>query len=81
MCCTIRKTGGYIPVQPGRKRWGETIRHAEKKSSMLRSRRGESAEETCLQIEQQKKLIGEQGYENRRLEMMVDEQVVRKRQE
>ncbi len=70
----IRKTGGYIPVQPGESD-EETIRHAEEilratlKENLLKKQR--------LQIEQQKKLIGEQDTEIRRLNDVVDEQVVR----
>ena len=70
----IRKTGGYIPVQQGESD-EETIRHAEEilratlKENLLKKQR--------LQIEQQKKLIGEQDTEIRRLNDVVDEQVVR----
>ena len=70
----IRKTGGYIPVQQGESD-EETIRHAEEilratlKENLLKKQR--------LQIEQQKKLIGEQDTEIRRLNDVVDDQVVR----
>ena len=70
----IRKTGGYIPVQQGESD-EETIRHAEEilratlKENLLKKQR--------LQIEQQKKLIGEQDTEIRRLNDVVDEQVLR----
>ena len=70
----IRKTGGYIPVQQGESD-EETIRHAEEilratlKENLLKKQR--------LQIEQQKKLIGEQDTEILRLNVVVDDQVVR----
>ena len=70
----IRKTGGYIPVQQEESD-EETIRHAEEilratlKENLLKKQR--------LQIEQQKKLIGEQDTEIHRLNDVVDEQVVR----
>ena len=71
----IRKTGGYIPLQQGESD-EETIRHAEEilratlkeKENLLKNQR--------VQIEQQKKLIGEQDTEIRRLNGVVDEQVV-----
>ena len=67
----IRKTGGYIPVQQGESD-EETIRHAEEilratlkeKENLLKNQR--------VQIEQQKKLIGEQDTEIRRLNGAVD---------
>lgn len=69
----IRKTGGYIPVKQGESD-EETIRHAEEilratlKEKLLKNQQ--------VQIDQQKKLIGEQDTEIRRLNGVVDEQVV-----
>ena len=64
----IRKTGGYIPVQEGESE-EETIRNAEE---ILRA----TLKEKEMLLEQQKKLIGEQDEEIRRLNGVVDEQVV-----
>ena len=64
----IRKTGGYIPVHEGESE-EETIRNAEE---ILRT----TLKEKEMLLEQQKKLIGEQDVEIRRLNGVVDEQVV-----
>ena len=64
----IRKTGGYIPVHEGESE-EETIRNAEE---ILRA----TLKEKEMLLEQQKKLIGEQDEEIRRLNGVVDEQVV-----
>ena len=64
----IRKTGGYIPVHEGESE-EETIRYAEK---ILRATLKKKEE----LLEQQRKLIGEQDVEIRRLNGVVDEQVV-----
>ena len=64
----IRKTGGYIPVKEGESE-EETIRNAEE---ILRA----TLKEKEMRLEQQKKLIGEQDEEIRRLNGVVDEQVV-----
>lgn len=64
----IRKTGGYIPVKEGESE-EETIRNAEE---ILRA----TLKEKEMLLEQQKKLIGEQDVEIRRLNGVVDEQVV-----
>lgn len=72
----IRKTGGYIPVQPGESD-EETIRHAEEILRTTLKEKENLLKKQRLQIEQQKKLIGEQDTEIRRLNDVVDEQVVR----
>ena len=72
----IRKTGGYIPVQPGDSD-EETIRHAEEILRATLKEKENLLKKQRLQIEQQKKLIGEQDTEIRRLNDVVDEQVVR----
>ena len=64
----IRKTGGYIPVYEGESE-EEAIRNAEE---ILRA----TLKEKEMLLEQQKKLIGEQDEEIRRLNGVVDEQVV-----
>ena len=64
----IRKTGGYIPMKEGESE-EETIRNAEE---ILRA----TLKEKEMLLEQQKKLIGEQDVEIRRLNGVVDEQVV-----
>ena len=64
----IRKTGGYIPVKEGESE-EETIRNAEE---ILRATLKKKEE----LLEQQKKLISEQDVEIRRLNGVVDEQVV-----
>ena len=64
----IRKTGGYIPVNEGESE-EEAIRNAEE---ILRA----TLKEKEMLLEQQKKLIGEQDEEIRRLNGVVDEQVV-----
>ena len=64
----IRKTGGYIPVHEGESE-EEAIRNAE---AILRA----TLKEKEMLLEQQKKLIGEQDEEIRRLNGVVDEQVV-----
>ena len=64
----IRKTGGYIPVHEGESE-EETIRNAEE---ILRATLKKKEE----LLEQQKKLIEEQDVEIRRLNGVVDEQVV-----
>ena len=64
----IRKTGGYIPVKEGESE-EETIRNAEE---ILRATLKKKEE----LLEQQKKLIEEQDVEIRRLNGVVDEQVV-----
>ena len=64
----IRKTGGYIPVKEGESE-EETIRNAEE---ILRA----TLKKKEMLLEQQKKLIGEQDEEIRRLNGVVDEQVV-----
>ena len=70
----IRKTGGYIPVQPGESD-EETIRHAEEILRATLKEKENLLKKQRLQIEQQKKLIGEQDTEIRRLNDVVDEQV------
>ena len=72
----IRKTGGYIPVQQGESD-EETIRHAEEILRATLKEKENLLKKQQLQIEQQKKLIGEQDTEIRRLNDVVDEQVVR----
>ena len=72
----IRKTGGYIPVQQGESD-EETIRHAEEILRATLKEKENLLKKQRLQIEQQKKLIGEQDTEIRRLNGVVDEQVVR----
>ena len=72
----IRKTGGYIPVQQGESD-EETIRHAEEILRATLKEKENLLKKQRLQIEQQKKLIGEQDTEIRRLNDVVDEQVVR----
>ena len=64
----IRKTGGYIPMKEGESE-EETIRNAEE---ILRTTLKKKEE----LLEQQRKLIGEQDVEIRRLNGVVDEQVV-----
>ena len=64
----IRKTGGYIPVKEGESE-EETIRNAKE---ILRA----TLKEKEMLLEQQRKLIGEQDVEIRRLNGVVDEQVV-----
>lgn len=64
----IRKTGGYIPMKEGESE-EETIRNAEE---ILRA----TLKEKEMLLAQQKKLIGEQDVEIRRLNGVVDEQVV-----
>ena len=64
----IRKTGGYIPVKEGESE-EEAIRNAEE---ILRA----TLKKKEMLLEQQKKLIGEQDEEIRRLNGVVDEQVV-----
>ena len=64
----IRKTGGYIPVKEGESE-EETIRNAEE---ILRA----TLKKKEMLLEQQRKLIGEQDEEIRRLNGVVDEQVV-----
>ena len=64
----IRKTGGYIPMKEGESE-EETIRNAEE---ILRATLKKKEE----LLEQQKKLIEEQDVEIRRLNGVVDEQVV-----
>ena len=64
----IRKTGGYIPMKEGESE-EETIRNAEE---ILRA----TLKEKEMLLEQQRKLIGEQDEEIRRLNGVVDEQVV-----
>jgi len=64
----IRKTGGYIPVHEGESE-EETIRNAEE---ILRA----TLKKKEMLLAQQTKLIGEQDVEIRRLNGVVDEQVV-----
>ena len=64
----IRKTGGYIPVHEGESE-EETIRNAEE---ILRA----TLKKKEKLLAQQRKLIGEQDVEIRRLNGVVDEQVV-----
>lgn len=64
----IRKTGGYIPMKEGESE-EETIRNAEE---ILRA----TLKKKEMLLEQQRKLIGEQDVEIRRLNGVVDEQVV-----
>ena len=64
----IRKTGGYIPVKEGESE-EETIRNAEE---ILQA----TLKEKEMLLEQQRKLIEEQDVEIRRLNGVVDEQVV-----
>ena len=78
----IRKTGGYIPVHKGESE-EETIRNAEeilratlKKKEELLEQQRKLLQESKVILAQQKKLIGEQDEEIRRLNGVVDEQVV-----
>ena len=78
----IRKTGGYIPVHEGESE-EETIRNAEeilratlKKKEELLEQLSLLLQESKVILAQQKKLIGEQDVEIRRLNGVVDEQVV-----
>ena len=78
----IRKTGGYIPVKEGESE-EETIRNAEeilratlKKKEELLEQQKKLLQESKVILAQQKKLIGEQDEEIRRLNGVVDEQVV-----
>ena len=78
----IRKTGGYIPVHEGESE-EETIRNAEeilratlKKKEELLEQQRKLLQESKVILAQQKKLIGEQDEEIRRLNGVVDEQVV-----
>ena len=64
----IRKTGGYIPVKEGESE-EEMIRNAEE---ILRA----TLKKKEMLLEQQRKLIEEQDVEIRRLNGVVDEQVV-----
>ena len=64
----IRKTGGYIPVKEGESE-EETIRNAEE---ILRA----TLKKKEMLLEQQRKLIEEQDVKIRRLNGVVDEQVV-----
>ena len=64
----IRKTGGYIPVKEGESE-EETIRNAEE---ILRA----TLKKKEMLLEQQRKLIEDQDVEIRRLNGVVDEQVV-----
>ncbi len=70
-----KKLGGYIPVQQGESD-EETIRHAEEILRATLKEKENLLKKQRLQIEQQKKLIGEQDTEIRRLNDVVDEQVV-----
>ena len=71
----IRKTGGYIPIQQGESD-EETIRHAEEILRATLKEKENLLKNQQVQIDQQKKLIGEQDTEIRRLNGVVDEQVV-----
>ena len=78
----IRKTGGYIPVKEGENE-EEMIRNAEeilratlKKKEELLEQQRKLLQESKVILAQQKKLIGEQDVEIRRLNGVVDEQVV-----
>ena len=71
----IRKTGGYIPVKQGESD-EETIRHAEEILRATLKEKENLLKNQQVQIDQQKKLIGEQDMEIRRLNGVVDEQVV-----
>ena len=71
----IRKTGGYIPVNQGESD-EETIRHAEEILRATLKEKENLLKNQQVQIDQQKKLIGEQDTEIRRLNGVVDEQVV-----
>ena len=71
----IRKTGGYIPLQQGESD-EETIRHAEEILRATLKEKENLLKNQQVQIDQQKKLIGEQDTEIRRLNDVVDEQVV-----
>ena len=71
----IRKTGGYIPVKQGESD-EETIRHAEEILRATLKEKEKLLKNQQVQIDQQKKLIGEQDTEIRRLNGVVDEQVV-----
>ena len=71
----IRKTGGYIPVHQGESD-EETIRHAEEILRATLKEKEKLLKNQQVQIDQQKKLIGEQDTEIRRLNGVVDEQVV-----
>ena len=71
----IRKTGGYIPVKQDESD-EETIRHAEEILRATLKEKENLLKNQQVQIDQQKKLIGEQDTEIRRLNGVVDEQVV-----
>ena len=78
----IRKTGGYIPVKEGESE-EETIRNAEeilratlKKKEELLEQQKKLLHQQEVQLGLDKKLIGEQDEEIRRLNGVVDEQVV-----
>ena len=78
----IRKTGGYIPVKEGESE-EETIRNAEeilratlKEKEMLLEQQKKLLHQQEVQLGLDKKLIGEQDEEIRRLNGVVDEQVV-----
>ena len=71
----IRKTGGYIPVKQGESD-EETIRHAEEILRATLKEKENLLKNQQVQIDQQKKLIGEQDTEIRRLNGVVDKQVV-----
>ena len=78
----IRKTGGYIPVKEGESE-EETIRNAEeilratlKKKEELLEQQKKLLYQQEVQLGLDKKLIGEQDEEIRRLNGVVDEQVV-----
>ena len=78
----IRKTGGYIPVQEGESE-EEMIRNAEeilratlKKKEELLEQQKKLLHQQEMQMGLDKKLIGEQDEEIRRLNGVVDEQVV-----
>ena len=66
----IRKTGGYIPVKQGESD-EETIRHAEEILRATLKEKENLLKNQQVQIDQQKKLIGEQDMEIRRLNGVI----------
>ena len=69
----IRKTGGYIPVKEGESE-EETIRNAEEILRATLKKKEELLHQQEVQLGLDKKLIGEQDVEIRRLNGVLDEQ-------
>ena len=69
----IRKTGGYIPVKEGESE-EETIRNAEEILRATLKKKEVLLEQQKVQLGLDKKLIGEQDVEIRRLNGVLDEQ-------